>query len=379
MERFYGKGRHTLQPATAHNDVQNKFEKLSETLLDLQEEQRNNAAAIRCVMQRVETIAKDVDDLKKQLSQRTQATSQSQACKRIPSALSMAIKSIYWGLPQEQQYKVEESYRSEHNQRVSAWLLDRIGKARKLQQYREYYSKAVYRYYESRRRKFKDLAECRADAVKMNGKKSKKKRLQKTLYERRKSVLEDDEKVKWDQIDPSYMTSESDAELDQKKIKELHTPSWRSAGLNRLINKLDRRLAAKETQKEFVGFKRKERIAGPPSKSEVPIGAPEWAVSMCSTAAYPNQTSEQVHSTEQPQSPIDSNSSTVSPSGSLQTSQSSYHKCKDKSLGFTSATEAPTCSTGGPKQLYVENDVSFGLHTKYYECSSDDDFSSDSF
>lgn len=103
--------------------------------------------------------------------------------------------------------------------------------------------------------------------------------------------------------------------------------------MNRLINKLDRRLAAKETQKEFVGFKRKERIAGPPSKSEVPIGAPEWAVSMCSTgkrnkssacnkltkinysAAYPNQTSEQVHSTEQPQSPIDSNSSTVSPSG----------------------------------------------------------------
>ena len=90
MERFYGKGRHTLQPATAHNDVQNKFEKLSETLLDLQEEQRNNAAAIRCVMQRVETIAKDVDDLKKQLSQRTQATSQSQACKRIPSALSVS-------------------------------------------------------------------------------------------------------------------------------------------------------------------------------------------------------------------------------------------------------------------------------------------------
>lgn len=50
------------------------------------------------------------------------------------------------------------------------------------------------------------------------------------MYERRKSVLEDEEKVKWDQIDPSYMTSESDAELDQKKIKELHTPSWRSAG-----------------------------------------------------------------------------------------------------------------------------------------------------
>ena len=40
---------------------------------------------------------------------------------------------------------------------------------------------AVYRYYESRRRQFKDLAECRADAVKMNGKKSKKKRLQKTV------------------------------------------------------------------------------------------------------------------------------------------------------------------------------------------------------
>lgn len=50
------------------------------------------------------------------------------------------------------------------------------------------------------------------------------------MYERRKTVLEDDEKAKWDEIDPTYMTSESDIELDQKKIKETHTPSWRSTG-----------------------------------------------------------------------------------------------------------------------------------------------------
>ena len=83
-----------MLPATAHNDVQNKFEQMSETILDLQEEQRNNAAAIRCVMQRVETIAKDVDELKMQLSKRPQATSPTRSslhvCKRIPSALSVS-------------------------------------------------------------------------------------------------------------------------------------------------------------------------------------------------------------------------------------------------------------------------------------------------
>ena len=50
------------------------------------------------------------------------------------------------------------------------------------------------------------------------------------LYQHRKTVLKDKERAKWDQIDPSYMTSESDTEYQQKKVKETHSPAWRSAG-----------------------------------------------------------------------------------------------------------------------------------------------------
>ena len=48
--------------------------------------------------------------------------------------------------------------------------------------------------------------------------------------------------------------------------------------LNRLIHKLDKRLAAKKETVEYTGFKQKERVAGLVSLSLVPKNAPAWAV-----------------------------------------------------------------------------------------------------
>ena len=53
-----------------------------------------------------------------------------------------------------------------------------------------------------------------------------------------------------------------------------------------MILKLDKRLAAKKSEKDTIGFQRKERVAGLPSTSQAPIGAPQWAVSEGNKLCY---------------------------------------------------------------------------------------------
>lgn len=69
------------------------MEKMTETLLDLQKAQQNNANSIQCVMLRVETIANDVEKLKKHISKQPQETSLNKASslpkKRTPNDLSV--------------------------------------------------------------------------------------------------------------------------------------------------------------------------------------------------------------------------------------------------------------------------------------------------
>eukprot|EP00731_Ephydatia_muelleri_P034392 Em0057g24a len=224
---------------------------------------------IRTVMQRVDTLAKDFDEFKKQAT--TTLTPPSAAAgqdrqssgQRIPSELSTSIRYIYAGLTEDQQFRVDERYRSSHNQAVATWLMDQLKKTTKLEKHSEFYSRAVYRYYESRRRQFNDSLQSREEAVHANHKNSRKRRSQKKLYQDRQSVLKEKEQKKWGEIDPSFMTDESDYE---------------QAVLNRMIAKLDQRLAANEKKSDYVGFKRRERVAGLLSVSEPPSTAPAWAV-----------------------------------------------------------------------------------------------------
>jgi hypothetical protein len=48
------------------------------------------------------------------------------------------------------------------------------------------------------------------------------------LYQQRQSVLKEKEQTKWSEIDPTFMTDESDYEQDGKKVKVTHKPAWRS-------------------------------------------------------------------------------------------------------------------------------------------------------
>ncbi|KAL5509937.1 hypothetical protein EMCRGX_G005387 [Ephydatia muelleri] len=214
--------------------------------------------------ERVDTLAKDFDEFKKQVT--TKLTPPSAAAgqdrqssgQRIPSELSVQ--------------------KSSHNQAVATWLMDQLKKTTKLEKHSEFYSRAVYRYYESRRRQFNDSLQSREEAVHANHKNSRKRRSQKKLYQDRQSVLKEKEQKKWGEIDPSFMTDESDYEQAGKKVKVTHKPAWRSNLLNRMIAKLDQRLAANEKKSDYVGFKRRERVAGLLSVSEPPSTAPAWAV-----------------------------------------------------------------------------------------------------
>ncbi|XP_065893422.1 uncharacterized protein, partial [Dysidea avara] len=70
-------------------------------------------------------------------------------------------------------------------------------------------SRALYRYWESRRRTFNDSQPDRAEAVDQNKKNSKRKSYQSRLYERReRALLTEKERSHWGSIDFRYMTEE---------------------------------------------------------------------------------------------------------------------------------------------------------------------------
>ena len=53
------------------------------------------------------------------------------------------------------------------------------------------------------------------------------------------------------------------------------------SGLNKLIKKCDKRIAANKATKH--GFTKKERVQGPVSKQQMPENAPSWAVKSYAT------------------------------------------------------------------------------------------------
>ena len=67
-----------------------------ETIPDLVKAQQSNAVAIQGVMQRMDAIAKDIEDMKKQILLQCQASSasvkSSPSTRRIPSELSVSYK-----------------------------------------------------------------------------------------------------------------------------------------------------------------------------------------------------------------------------------------------------------------------------------------------
>eukprot|EP00731_Ephydatia_muelleri_P017439 Em0010g537a len=202
-----------------------------------------------------------------------------------------AVKSIYASLSDKQQFKVDERYRSSHNQQVTDWLLGQLTTSGKMEEYSEFHTRAVYRYYESRRRQFIDSHQSREEKAAANQKNSTKRRSQKKLYLKRQTVLKDEqERKKWAEIDPSYMTDESDYEKDLKKKSHPQT----CVAIKLLVHKLDKRLAAKKETVEYTGFKQKERVAGLVSLSLVPKNAPAWAVDKADAGEFYSKSSTEL-------------------------------------------------------------------------------------
>lgn len=113
------------------------------------------------------------------------------------------------------------------------------------------------------------------------------------LYSRRKNYLKgEEEKRKWSELGPAYMTEESEAEGD---VIRQHPLKWRSEGMpvsnftsltdfvfftfsaevNKLIKRIDRRIAKSPIRGTIQP---KKRECSTPSDSGPPRDFPEWAV-----------------------------------------------------------------------------------------------------
>ncbi|XP_065903461.1 uncharacterized protein [Dysidea avara] len=129
---------------------------------------------------------------------------------------------------------------------------------------------AVHHYYESRRRKL--VTNVRPDRVAIkeaNGRNTKVRSRQKALYDRcKKLCVTKEEKKRWREIIPAYMTEESD---DGEGSYRTHSPSWRSTELEDFIQELDQKWTVKSVLK-------KPRVVSTPLVCEAPRGAPAWAV-----------------------------------------------------------------------------------------------------
>jgi hypothetical protein len=99
---FYGRKGQTTPYASsassASSDCNDTSQITRETIPDLVKAQQSNAVAIQGVMQRMDAIAKDIEDMKKQISPQCQASSasvkSSPSTRRIPSELSVSYEKL---------------------------------------------------------------------------------------------------------------------------------------------------------------------------------------------------------------------------------------------------------------------------------------------
>ncbi|XP_065902193.1 uncharacterized protein [Dysidea avara] len=126
---------------------------------------------------------------------------------------------------------------------------------------------------EERRKLVTDVRPDRVAIKEANDRNTKVRSRQKALYDRRKKLCATkEEKKRWREIIPAYMTEESD---DGEGSYRTHSPSWRSTELEDFIQELDQRWTVKSVLK-------KPRVVSTPLVCEAPRGAPAWAV----TTAY---------------------------------------------------------------------------------------------
>ncbi|XP_065894865.1 uncharacterized protein [Dysidea avara] len=183
---------------------------------------------------------------------------------RLDTNLSGDVKKLYEEFDAD--FDLEERYRSEQNQIVADYLIGQLVEKYPLKQV----IKAVHRYYKSRRRKL--VTDVRPDRVAIkeaNDRNTKVRSRQKALYDRRKKLCATkEEKKRWREIIPAYMTEESD---DGEGSYRTHSPSWRSTELEDFIQELDQRWTVKSVLK-------KPRVVSTPLVCEAQRGAPAWAV-----------------------------------------------------------------------------------------------------
>ncbi|XP_065894361.1 uncharacterized protein [Dysidea avara] len=253
---FYARSRQEQHSEPVTSAIEGKLDQMAAMMQSQQEALSKFAMDNQALRMTVEALKEEVGSMREEITNLQSAgqegTTPDEALassndERLDTNLNGDVKKLY------------EEFNADFDLEERCWLL---------------ILEAVHRYYESRRRKL--VTDVRPDRVAIkeaNDRNTKVRSRQKALYDRRKKLCATkEEKKRWREIIPAYMTEESD---DGEGSYRTHSPSWRSTELEDFIQELDQRWTVKSVLK-------KPRVVSTPLVCEAPRGAPAWAV----TTAY---------------------------------------------------------------------------------------------
>jgi hypothetical protein len=240
----------------------------------LSRQQRETDSRIQSLLERFSSIEGSLKDLTNTVTLNpTQSSSSTPrgSYKKLPNGISVKVKSFHTVLAQ--QFDPKQKYQSPYNQSVVSNLTSQMTIAGTYT--REDIKSAIYRYYESRRRKYRDEQLDRQGQAAQNNEATKSYSRKRRLFEKRKKACKHNAEVQaWSTITPHYM-SEEESDEDEYVI---HKPTWRSSRFINLITKLDRR-RERQTLTNHQGFHPKQRREGTPSTRPPPADAKVWTLS----------------------------------------------------------------------------------------------------
>ncbi|XP_065914590.1 uncharacterized protein [Dysidea avara] len=249
---FYARSRQEQHSEPVTSAIEGKLDQMAAMMQSQQEALSKFAMDNQALRMTVEALKEEVGSMREEIANLQSAgqedTTPDEALassndERLDTNLSGDVKKLY------------EEFDADFDLEERCWLL---------------ILEAVHRYYESLRRKLvTDMRPDRVAIKEANDRNTKVRSRQKALYDRRKKLCPTkEEKKRWREIIPAYMTEESD---DGEGSYRTHSPSWQSTELEDFIQELDQRWTVKSVLK-------KPRVVSTPLVCEAPRGAPAWAV-----------------------------------------------------------------------------------------------------
>lgn len=247
-------------------------------LSSLLESQSNVVKMVENVSKRLGNLENVVANLSTKASDTTSSPDEK---KRLPPQLSKTVAKIHDALDDDQQFRAHLGSKDEHNVKVKCRLAEEIALGKENVYSGLLIDRAIQRYFESRRRSWRETTDpTQQQRVTLQNKRRKVRARKQRLYERRsKFARSGEEKERFSTLTLDCMSEESSSDGGETIL--VHQPPWRSTTLIGYLKELDSRsLEAAENGKKKHVPQRKSRV--PSSNLDAvrpPVNLPKWALS----------------------------------------------------------------------------------------------------